>query len=60
MVFIPARYPGTTATGDSALILGRRTDWTTAGDLEIGLGQRLLATDTDDHGVLEPFDIRLD
>lgn len=59
MVFIPARYPGTTATGDSALILGRRTDWTTAGDLEIGLGQRLLATDTDDHGVLEPFDIRL-
>ncbi|MBC7505684.1 MAG: virulence protein SciE type [Sandarakinorhabdus sp.] len=59
MVFIPARYPGTTATGDSALMLGRRTDWITAGDLEIGLGQRLLATDIDDHGVLEPFDIRL-
>lgn len=59
MVFIPARYPGTVATGDAALMLGRRTDWTTVGDLEIGLGQRLLATDTDDHGVLEPFDIRL-
>ncbi|KAB7648282.1 type VI secretion system accessory protein TagJ [Polymorphobacter fuscus] len=59
MVFIPARYPGTVATGDPALMLGRRTDWTAAGDIEIGLGQRLLATDTDDHGVLEPFDIRL-
>lgn len=59
MVFIPARYPGTTETGDSALLLGRRTDWNDLDGLQIGLGQRLLATDTDDIGVLEPFDIRL-
>lgn len=59
MAFIPARYPGTIATGDSDLILARRTDWVASGDIEVGLGQRLLATDTDDHGLLEPFDIRL-
>jgi type VI secretion system protein ImpE len=59
MAFIPARYPGTTATGDAALLLGRRTDWIEADGIETGLGQRLLATDIDDIGVLEPFDIRL-
>jgi type VI secretion system protein ImpE len=59
MVFIPARYPGTTESGDSALILGRRTDWTEIDGIEIGIGQRLLATDASDVGVLEPFDIRL-
>lgn len=59
MAFVPARYPGTTASGDAQLLLGRRTDWVTEGDLEIGMGQRLLATDSDDHGLLEPFDIRL-
>jgi type VI secretion system protein ImpE len=59
MAFIPARYPGTAATGDAALLLGRRTDWIEADGIETGLGQRLLATDIDDIGVLEPFDIRL-
>jgi type VI secretion system protein ImpE len=59
MVFIPARYPGTAETGDSALLLGRRTDWIDHDGLQIGLGQRLLATDSDDLGILEPFDIRL-
>jgi type VI secretion system protein ImpE len=59
MVFIPARYPGTAASTDTALLLGHRTDWAERGGFECGLGQRLLATDTDDHGVLEPFDIRL-
>jgi type VI secretion system protein ImpE len=59
MVFIPARYPGTVATGDAALILGHRTDWLDSNGIEVGLGQRLLATDINDIGVLEPFDIRL-
>jgi type VI secretion system protein ImpE len=59
MAFIPARYPGTTTSGDSALILGRRTDWIETDGLETGLGQRLLATDVSDIAVLEPFDIRL-
>jgi type VI secretion system protein ImpE len=59
MAFIPARYPGTTASADSALLLGRRTDWIEADGLETGLGQRLLATDVSDIAVLEPFDIRL-
>lgn len=60
MAFIPARYPGTTNSSDAALILGRRTDWIVVDDLEIGLGQRLLATESRDLGVLEAFDIRLD
>lgn len=59
MVFIPARYPGTIESSDSALLLGRRTDWHEADGIEIGVGQRLLATDVSDIGVLEPFDIRL-
>jgi len=59
MVFIPARYPGTVESNDSALLLGRRTDWSDVDGIEIGLGQRLLATDISDIGVLEPFDIRL-
>ena len=60
MVFIPARYPRTTDSSDAALVLGRRTDWIVVDDLEIGLGQRLLATESRDLGVLEAFDIRLD
>jgi len=60
MVFIPARYPGTTASGDTALLLGRRTDWADMDGVEVGLGQRLLSTDISDIAVLEPFDIRLD
>ena len=60
MAFIPARYPGTTDSDDSALVLARRTDWIVTDDLEIGLGQRLLATESRDLGVLETFDIRLD
>ena len=60
MAFIPARYPGTTESGDTALMLGRRTDWIVTDDLEVGLGQRLLSTESRDLGVLEAFDIRLD
>ena len=59
MVFIPARYPGTTESSDPALLLGRRTDWADVDGIEIGSGQRLLSTDVSDIAVLEPFDIRL-
>lgn len=38
---LPARYPGTEAAPDSALRLGRRTDWS---DDRQGLGQRIWTT----------------
>ena len=46
--FIPTRYVGS-ESGDAAHALARRTDWTDAGPGQyIGLGQRMLNTDTDD------------
>ena len=54
---IPARYPGTVATGEAALLLGRRTEWRAAGAqvgaLETGLGQRMLASDSADHALMD-------
>lgn len=59
MAFTPVLYPGTVATGDAQLMLGRRTDWVQQGDHEVGLGQRLIATDGPEAGVLGIRDIRL-
>ncbi|MGE9295727.1 MAG: type VI secretion system accessory protein TagJ, partial [Puniceicoccales bacterium] len=51
---IPTRYAGTVATGDHALMLGRRTEWQeTPGGAYHGLGQRLFATDEHDISLLE-------
>ena len=59
MAFVPALYPGTEATGDNELMLARRTDWVVRGDVEAGLGQRLLSTDGPENGLLGIRDIRL-
>ncbi|HEY2588567.1 MAG TPA: type VI secretion system accessory protein TagJ, partial [Tepidisphaeraceae bacterium] len=46
---IPARYPGSEASNDDAIRLGRKTEWVAhEQDVEFGLGQRLLATDASD------------
>ena len=54
--FIPSRYPGS-ATADPQLALGRRTEWVEQGDPDLGwvtgLGQRMFATDTDEHALLD-------
>ena len=51
---IPTRYAGTTAAGDDAARLARRTEWTDAGQGAFtGMGQRLFATDGDDVAVLD-------
>lgn len=43
-LFIPTRYPGTTASADEALKLARATDWPEPGDGPVrGLGMRLFA-----------------
>lgn len=59
MAFVPVVYPGTPATGDADLILARRTDWVPQGESEVGLGQRLIATDSLECGILAVRDIRL-
>jgi len=52
--FIPARYPGSETAGDPAIALCRRTEWREqAGDWFLGLGQRMLATDTGEHPLLD-------
>lgn len=52
--FIPGRYPGSERAEDNDLVLARKTEWVDAGaDLQVGLGQRMLATDTDDYALLD-------
>jgi type VI secretion system protein ImpE len=46
---IPARYPKTELSDDDALRLSRKTDWLAIdGDFSVGLGQRILTTDTEE------------
>lgn len=58
---IPGRYPGSESADDGAVQLGRRTLWKeAAAGLEIGLGQRLLATDAGEYPLLEIREIVID
>lgn len=55
--FIPCRYPGSEQSGDADVVAGRKTEWMdAAADMQIGLGQRMLATDAADYPLL---DVRL-
>ena len=52
--FIPARYPGTESSADSALKLARKTEWVDRGEeLFAGLGQRIFTTDQTDVPLFE-------
>jgi type VI secretion system protein ImpE len=56
MALLPARYPGSEASEDGAIVLARKTIWTEPEpDTFHGLGQRLLATD---RGELALLDLR--
>ena len=58
---IPTRYPNSQASDDSAILLARKTEWIEQpGDLYLGLGQRMLTTDTDDFSLLQVRQIDLD
>lgn len=57
---VPTRYPGTEQSDDSALLLSRKTIWQPAGDSQIGLGQRLLATNETDYSLLDVRSLTLD
>ena len=54
VALLPARYAGTAASKDAALQMSRKTEWLTLAEGQFsGLGQRLLATDAADLGLLE-------
>ena len=51
--FIPSRYPGTVASGKDALLLSRATDWVGEGESQLGLGQRMFASESADYALLD-------
>jgi type VI secretion system protein ImpE len=54
VALIPTRYPGSATTGDGLVALARKTVWEEmAPDTHRGLGQRIIATDTDDVPLME-------
>lgn len=54
VALIPARYPGSETSQDPLIQLARRTEWDhQGGDLYVGLGQRMLATDQEECSLLE-------
>jgi len=58
---IPTRYPGSESSADGLLQLARKTEWRELGaQIFCGLGQRLLATDAGDYGLLDARDIQLE
>jgi type VI secretion system protein ImpE len=58
---IPARYPGSESSADSAIQLARRTEWVElGGDTYSGMGQKLMATNANDYPLLEIREIVFD
>ncbi len=68
VALLPVRYVGTAQSGDAALQLARKTDWQPLGGAAAnadgaqfqGLGQRMLATDAFEQGLLALRCIRFD
>lgn len=51
---IPVRYPGSEQSADDAIRMARKTEWEAVTDaIQLGRGQRLLATDSDDYPLLD-------
>lgn len=51
---IPARYPGSHASADPLVQLGRKTEWLESeAETCVGVGQRILATDQDEYPLLD-------
>ncbi len=58
---VPTRYPGSQASPDPQIRLARRTEWVDRGaELFVGLGQRMLATDTGEYPIMDVRAIRLE
>ena len=57
---IPTRYPGSEASDDAGVRLARKTEWLQpGGELYVGSGQRMLATDQGEYPLLEVREIEL-
>jgi type VI secretion system protein ImpE len=57
---IPTRYPGSESSEDEAVRLARKTEWIEKpGDVYVGLGQRMFATDTGEFSLLQVRQIEL-
>ena len=57
---IPVRYPGTEESLEGSLQLARKTEWRQEpGETYLGLGQRVFATDANEHPLLECRTIEL-
>lgn len=51
---IPSRYPGSQASADPQVQLGRRTEWLEQeSGIYVGIGQRMLATDQNEYPLLD-------
>ncbi|KAB7763669.1 type VI secretion system accessory protein TagJ [Xanthomonas maliensis] len=58
--YLPVRYPGSEHLDAGELQLARRTEWTQGAQGEIGLGQRMWSTDTDEVAVLDVRQLQFD
>ena len=61
MGLIPTRYPYTEDSAGDALRLSRKTEWTEpSSDCYVGIGQRVLVTDTSETGLLQVRELNFD
>lgn len=51
--FVPTRYPGLTNADADDLLLARRTEWSEQAGWFLGHGQRMLATDSGEHALMD-------
>ena len=57
---IPTRYPGSETSKDAMLQLARKTEWEEMTEgFFLGIGQRVLATDIDEYGLMDARQIEL-
>jgi type VI secretion system protein ImpE len=54
VALVPTRYPGSEQSDDGLICLARKTEWLAApgDDRYVGLGQRVLTSDTGDHDLM--------
>jgi type VI secretion system protein ImpE len=58
---VPTRYPGSEASDDRAVRMGRKTEWLEPeAGVYLGMGQRMLTTDADDYPLMDVRLIALD
>jgi type VI secretion system protein ImpE len=60
VAFFPTRYPGSEASSDPRVVMARSTEWIEKDpDTQLGLGQRLFATDQGEFPIMDVREIQL-